>query len=379
MRVRRGHRRAGDRDGEPRAGGRRARPGGLPRGLRRDPAPARAPGDPALARRHVRSRARRLLGLGRPRRGDRHAAGDHRRARRQGRRRQGLAARRRARGRAAAAPAGGRAPLHRRRLQLPGADRGDEPARDALLGVFDAIAPAAAAALHALDAGDREAYDRILAPTVPLARKLFEAPTFNYKTGIVFLAFLNGHQEHFRMVGGMESARSFATCRAVRARRPRRPAARPGARERACGTCSHSRGSRDRPRPAQPQPDHGRPLEPGRGGRALRGGGDRLRGAVAAPARDGAERAARASATRACASRSCAAAASSPRRAPTTTTAARSRRRPRSARRCSCWSAARRSAATCRPRAPRSRPGSSGCCRSPPTTASGSGSSRCTR
>jgi dihydrodipicolinate synthase/N-acetylneuraminate lyase len=80
---------------------------------------------------------------------------------------------------------------------------------DALLGVFDAIAPAAAAALHALDAGDRETYDALLAPTVPLARKLFEAPTFNYKTGIVFLAFLNGHQDHFRMVAGMESARSI--------------------------------------------------------------------------------------------------------------------------------------------------------------------------
>jgi Protein of unknown function (DUF993) len=80
---------------------------------------------------------------------------------------------------------------------------------DALLGVFDAIAPAAAAALHALDVGDREAYDELLAPTVPLARKLFEPPTFNYKTGIVFLAFLNGHQDHFRMVGGMESARSI--------------------------------------------------------------------------------------------------------------------------------------------------------------------------
>jgi len=80
---------------------------------------------------------------------------------------------------------------------------------DALLGVFDAIAPAAAAALHALDLGDREAYDSLLAPTVPLARKLFEPPTFNYKTGIVFLAFLNGHQDHFRMVAGMESARSI--------------------------------------------------------------------------------------------------------------------------------------------------------------------------
>jgi hypothetical protein len=79
---------------------------------------------------------------------------------------------------------------------------------DALLGIFDAIAPAAAAALHALDAGDRAEYDRILVPTVPLARRLFEAPTFNYKTGIVFLAWLNGHQEHFRLLGGLERARS---------------------------------------------------------------------------------------------------------------------------------------------------------------------------
>jgi len=87
---------------------------------------------------------------------------------------------------------------------------GDEHGHsDALLGVFDAIAPAAAAALLALDEGDRAEYERILEPTVPLARKLFEAPTFNYKTGIVFLAFLNGHQGHFRMVGGLESARSI--------------------------------------------------------------------------------------------------------------------------------------------------------------------------
>ena len=79
---------------------------------------------------------------------------------------------------------------------------------DALLGVFDAIAPAAATALRALDAGDRDRYDELLEPTVPLARKLFEAPTYNYKTGVVFLAFLNGHQNHFRMVGGQESRRS---------------------------------------------------------------------------------------------------------------------------------------------------------------------------
>jgi hypothetical protein len=89
---------------------------------------------------------------------------------------------------------------------IAGDERGHS---DALLGVFDAIAPAAGAALRALDDGDRAAYDEILAPTVPLARRLFEAPTFNYKTGIVFLAFLGGHQDHFRMVGGMESARSI--------------------------------------------------------------------------------------------------------------------------------------------------------------------------
>jgi hypothetical protein len=79
---------------------------------------------------------------------------------------------------------------------------------DALLGIFDAVAPAASAALHALDAGDVAAYDRILAPTLPLSRHIFRAPTRFYKTGVVFLAYLNGHQPHFRMVGGLESARS---------------------------------------------------------------------------------------------------------------------------------------------------------------------------
>ena len=149
-------------------------------------------------------------GSRRPRRGHRRVPRHRHRARRQGRRREGVAARRRPRDRAPPAPAGGRPALHRRRLQLPGADRRRRDGHsDALLGVFDAIAPAAAAALAALDDGDREAYERIFEPTVPLARKLFEAPTFNYKTGIVFLAFLNGHQEHFRMVGGLESARSI--------------------------------------------------------------------------------------------------------------------------------------------------------------------------
>ena len=78
-----------------------------------------------------------------------------------------------------------------------------------LLGIFDPIAPAAAAALDKLAAGDMAAYHAILAPTVPLSRKIFEAPTQYYKAGIVFLAWLNGFQQHFRMVGGMESSRSL--------------------------------------------------------------------------------------------------------------------------------------------------------------------------
>jgi len=79
---------------------------------------------------------------------------------------------------------------------------------DALLGIFDAIAPAAAAALGALDRGDRAAYDAALAPTIPLSRHVFGRPTHAYKTGVVFLAYLNGHQTHFRMLGGAEGWRS---------------------------------------------------------------------------------------------------------------------------------------------------------------------------
>ncbi|GLY92059.1 dihydrodipicolinate synthase family protein [Actinoallomurus iriomotensis] len=87
--------------------------------------------------------------------------------------------------------------------------RGDDQGHsDALLGVFDPIAPAAAAALGALDAGDLAAYERIFAPTVPLARHIFAVPTYYYKTGVVFVAWLAGHQAHFSMVGGLESARS---------------------------------------------------------------------------------------------------------------------------------------------------------------------------
>lgn len=79
----------------------------------------------------------------------------------------------------------------------------------ALLGIFDAIAPAASVALHALDAGDLERYAAVFAPTVPLSRYIFQSPTVYYKVGIVFMAYLNGHQAHFRLVGGLESGRSL--------------------------------------------------------------------------------------------------------------------------------------------------------------------------
>ena len=87
---------------------------------------------------------------------------------------------------------------------------GDEHGHsDALLGIFDAIAPAASAALGALAAGERAQFDAILAPTVPLSRHIFKAPTRFYKTGVVFMAYLNGLQDHFVMVGGQQSARSL--------------------------------------------------------------------------------------------------------------------------------------------------------------------------
>ena len=87
---------------------------------------------------------------------------------------------------------------------------GDEEGHsDALLGIFDAIAPAASAALSQLAKDDEDGFRGILEPTVPLSRLIFEAPTRFYKTGVVFLAWLNGHQDHFTMVGGQESARSI--------------------------------------------------------------------------------------------------------------------------------------------------------------------------
>ncbi|MBW9113363.1 dihydrodipicolinate synthase family protein [Rhizobium cauense] len=79
----------------------------------------------------------------------------------------------------------------------------------ALLGIFDAIAPAASAALQKLANDDLAAFHEILAPTVPLSRHIFKAPTRFYKTGVVFLAYLNGFQDHFQMLGGQQSARSI--------------------------------------------------------------------------------------------------------------------------------------------------------------------------
>jgi hypothetical protein len=87
---------------------------------------------------------------------------------------------------------------------------GDQHAfSDALLGIFDAIAPAAAAALAALDQGNLDRYTAILEPTVALSRYIFKAPTRFYKTGVVFLAYLNGHQPHFHLLAGQQSARSI--------------------------------------------------------------------------------------------------------------------------------------------------------------------------
>lgn len=88
---------------------------------------------------------------------------------------------------------------------------GDEAGHsDALLGIFDAIAPAASAALEALGRKSNDEFFDLLEPTVPLSRHIFKAPTRFYKTGVVFLAYLNGLQDHFVMVGGQQSTRSLA-------------------------------------------------------------------------------------------------------------------------------------------------------------------------
>jgi hypothetical protein len=80
---------------------------------------------------------------------------------------------------------------------------------DALLGIFDAIAPAASVALTRLAAGDEAGFNDLLGPTVPVSRHIFKAPTRFYKTGVVFLAYLNGLQDHFHMIGGQQGARSL--------------------------------------------------------------------------------------------------------------------------------------------------------------------------
>ncbi|MFI6119267.1 dihydrodipicolinate synthase family protein [Streptomyces sp. NPDC051064] len=89
---------------------------------------------------------------------------------------------------------------------IAGDDRGFS---HALLGIFDPLGPLAAHAVRVLDTGDTEGFRALLDPTVELSRHLFQAPTRFYKTGVVFLAWLAGHQDHFTMVGGLQSARSL--------------------------------------------------------------------------------------------------------------------------------------------------------------------------
>jgi len=94
-------------------------------------------------------------------------------------------------------------------FDYPESIAGDERGHsDAMLGLFGAIAPAASSALGALSHNNTASYHDILAPTVALSRHLFKAPTRFYKTGLVFMAYLNGLQNHFTMIGGQESARA---------------------------------------------------------------------------------------------------------------------------------------------------------------------------
>ena len=93
-------------------------------------------------------------------------------------------------------------------FNYPGLIEGDEQGHShALLGIFDAIAPVASHALQALGKGDNARYHALMDPTVPLSRLIFRAPTQYYKTGVVFLAYLNGHQDHFIMLGGHHAFR----------------------------------------------------------------------------------------------------------------------------------------------------------------------------
>ena len=86
----------------------------------------------------------------------------------------------------------------------------DQGHSHALLGIFDPIAPAAAIALQHLDLGDKKSFHAVLDPTLPLSRRIFEAPTWNYKCGVVFLAWLNGFQDKFVMIGNHQPARNIA-------------------------------------------------------------------------------------------------------------------------------------------------------------------------
>ena len=79
-----------------------------------------------------------------------------------------------------------------------------------LLGIFDPIAPVAAVALGELARGNTQRYRELLDPTVALSREIFRAPTRHYKAGVVFLAWLNGHQQHFSMAGGAQASRGIA-------------------------------------------------------------------------------------------------------------------------------------------------------------------------
>lgn len=95
-------------------------------------------------------------------------------------------------------------------IRLGGKDFPTGDFSHALLGIFDAIAPVASRALDHLTRGETEKYSELMDATIPLARLIFEPPTENYKAGVVFLAYLNGHQDHFTMLGGLEKARSRA-------------------------------------------------------------------------------------------------------------------------------------------------------------------------
>ena len=95
-------------------------------------------------------------------------------------------------------------------FNYPTTIRGDgDRHSDAFLGAFDLIAPAASAAIQALDHHEVDQFDKIFAPTLPLSRHVFSAPTYYYKTGVTFMAYLCGYQDHFHMLNGLESARSI--------------------------------------------------------------------------------------------------------------------------------------------------------------------------